>query len=144
MFNTISWQGYWTFLALSLTGYYLAVYLLYFRNDFRLSFHTKTTDGIGSAGMFSSDDSYNSSEKEAEDRLAESCLDEINAFFEQTRRTKCVKEELIYSLQLVLKKYHWLKASVYKETVSNVIVSQAEHHCSIHLSAEEVSHVWLD
>ncbi|HWJ29135.1 MAG TPA: hypothetical protein VNS32_21515, partial [Flavisolibacter sp.] len=41
MLHTISWQGYWTTLALITVGYYLAIYLLYFRKDFGIISYRK-------------------------------------------------------------------------------------------------------
>ena len=54
-----------------------------------------------------------------------------------------MKEELIYSLQLLLKKYPSLKDSEYKESLSNLIATQCEDTCLVRLNADEVYHVWL-
>jgi hypothetical protein len=70
-------------------------------------------------------------------------MDELNAFFEESRRKKVMKEELIYSLQLLLKKYPSLKDSEYKESLSNLIATQCEDTCLVRLNADEVYHVWL-
>ena len=136
MINNISWQSYWVTLALISTGYYLIIYLLYFRNDFKILFHRKPPEAIALVRP-------SPPPEESSARLIESCMDEINAFFEQARRNKCVKEELIYSLQVLLKKYPSLKNSEYKESLSNVIVAQCEHICSVHVSEDEAKHMWL-
>ena len=146
MFNNISWQGYWTVLALLAAGYYLVIYLLYFRNDFKVSFgQLPAGAGAPDEPLFqkTEEDFNDDPEQEHVDRLTESCLDEISAYFEQSKRNKCVKEELIYSLQVLLRKYASVKNSSYRNAVNNVIANHAEHNCSIHLSGEEVDHLWL-
>ena len=141
MINNISWQGYWITLALILAGYYLIIYLLYYRHDLKAWIHPKpyNSDGIVLAPESILQPPV---ERDAE-RLIDSCMDELNAFFEESRRKKIVKEELIYSLQLLLKKYPSLKDSEYKESLSNLIATQCEHICLVRLTMDEVYHVWM-
>ena len=141
MINNISWQGYWITLALISAGYYLVIYLLYYRHDFKVWIQRKpyNSDGIVSA---SESIIQPPAEKNAEP-LIDSCIDELNAFFEESRRKKVIKEELIYSLQLLLKKYPSLNDSEYKESLSNLIATQCEDTCLVRLNADEVYHVWL-
>ena len=137
----ISWQGYWIWLAVISTGYYLVIYLLYYRHDLKAWIHPKpyNSDGIVPASESIIQPHV---EKDAE-RLIDSCMDELNAFFEESRRKKVMKEELIYSLQLLLKKYPSLKDSEYKESLSNLIATRCEDTCLVRLNADEVYHVWL-
>ena len=141
MINNISWQSYWIWLAVISAGYYLIIYLLYYRHDFKAWIHPKpyNSDGIASASESIIQPPV---EKDAE-RLIDSCMDELNAFFEESRRKKVMKEELIYSLQLLLKKYPSLKDSEYKESLTNLIATQCEDTCLVRLNADEVYHVWL-
>ena len=137
----ISWQGYWIWLAVISAGYYLVIYLLYYRHDHKVWIHPKpyNSDGIVPASESIIQPHV---EKDAE-RLIDSCMDELNAFFEESRRKKVMKEELIYSLQLLLKKYPSLKDSEYKESLTNLIATQCEDTCLVRLNADEVYHVWL-
>ena len=137
----ISWQGYWIWLAVISTGYYLVIYLLYYRHDLKAWIHPRpyNSDGIVPASESIIQPHV---EKDAE-RLIDSCMDELNAFFEESRRKKVMKEELIYSLQLLLKKYPSLKDSEYKESLTNLIATQCEDTCLVRLDADEVYHVWL-
>ena len=137
----ISWQGYWIWLAVISTGYYLVIYLLYYRHDLKAWIHPKpyNSDGIVPA---SESIIQLHVEKDAE-RLIDSCMDELNAFFEESRRKKVMKEELIYSLQLLLKKYPSLKDSEYKESLTYLIATQCEDTCLGRLNADEVYQVWL-
>lgn len=161
MLNNISWQGYWITLALLSAGYYLVIYLLYYRIDFKvllprntdlkhsgnnstsLAFVQKSSDqssliGEESGSEISMPSTY------SDEHLVYACMDELNAYFEEAKREKCVKEEFIYSLQRILQKYPTLKSSHYKESIMSVIISEAEHICSIHLKEDDVVQVWLD
>ena len=164
MFNTVSWQAYWICLALISSGYYLLVYLLYFRNDVKISIFDKSGPFPEDApSSVSAEDKgeptkavlpslfgeevaaeFSFPPKGSEEHVVYSCMDELNAFFEAAKKRKWSKHELLNSLKMILKKYSVLKNSEYKESINNVLVTECEHHCSIHLSAEEVLHVWLD
>jgi len=156
MFNNISWQGYWISLVLISTGYYLIIYLLYYRSDFKiiiprkLGSHSGNTSTpfssvekpLGQPSLFEENISVLHS-TDAEDRQVSSLMDELTAYFEEAKKSKSVKEEIIYALQRILSKFSTVKSSVYKESLTNVIVSEAELHCSIHLSADDMVKVWL-
>jgi hypothetical protein len=139
MFNNISWQGYWTTLALISVGYYLVIYLVYYRIDFKLRLHQKPS-GETVASLFN----FSSPIEKSDERLIDDFMDEVRAFFEQARRKKCVKEELIYSLKIILKKFPSLKDSGFSQSLNHVIATECNHICSIHLSEDELKYVWLD
>jgi len=160
MFNNISWQGYWLTIALLSTGYYLTVYLLYFRNDFKVFFNRKLSVNNHShfvspgsdlkqetsnsqPSLFDDAIEFQSPDPHSEEAIVYACIDEIDAFLKEAKKSKCIKEELIFSLQLILKKYPSLKNSQFKASVTNVIVGQCEHNCSIHLNADDVVRVWF-
>jgi len=57
---------------------------------------------------------------------------------------ECIKEEFILSLQLLLKKYYFLKGSLFQEAINNLILSECEKYGSIHLSAVELVLLWKE
>lgn len=154
MFNNISWQGYWITLALISAGYYLFIYLLYFRNDFKVSiargekrkWNPASDSGATQPTLFGSNvqpaDFVNESNTEV-DHLVHACTDELSAYFQEASRSKGSKEEMLYALSKILSKYSALRSSEYADSLQNLIRSEAEHHCSLHLSAEDISKVWL-
>ena len=158
MLNNISWQGYWTTIALLTTGYYLSIYLLFFRTDFKILYRGKATNNENSIDFTNSNikrqdvstqsptindfDEFQSPEVGSEEAVVYACIDELDAFFQESKKAKCLKSELISSLQIILKKYPTLKGSGYKASLTNVIVGQCEHICSIHLDADDVVRVW--
>jgi hypothetical protein len=147
MFNSISWQGYWIFLAILLAGYYLVIYLLYFRSDFSIKpagnrrlWTPVEQGGAGQSSLFPSAAAAGTPEV---DLLASACVDELGAYFREASRSKTTKEELLFALTQLLSKYPSLPLSEYIVSINNLIRSEAEHHCSIHISSEEVVSVWL-
>lgn len=161
MFNNISWQGYWITIALLSAGYYLVIYLLYFRKNFKIEWskHSKSTVSSSSPAapdaatpqqertvqpaLFESADDFHYPKVETIEHTVYACMDEINAYMLEAKRSKCAKEELMYGLHGILRKYPTISASEYKESLTNVIVNQCEYLCSVHLSADDVVRVWL-
>src|SRR5687768_11549671 len=157
MVYNISWQGYWLTIALISAGYYLSIYLLYFRNDFKILIGRKTTkdsfqfrDKSSSlktaprqSESFKDSAEFEEPDKNSEEAIVYACIDELDAFFNESKNGKCIKEEMIFSLQSILKKYPSLKQSAYKASLTNVMVGQCEHICSIHLDADDLVRVWF-
>ena len=160
MFDTVSWQGYWFVIFLLTVSYYLTIYLLYFLDDFKrflnrkvsandnLSFVSPGTEfnhktRNGQPSLFDDAKDFQSPDQLNEEAIVYACIDEINAFFKESKESKCKKEELVFSLQLILKKYPSLKNSQYKASLTNVIVVQCEHNCSIHLKEDDLTCVWV-
>ena len=149
MLNTISWQGYWTCIALATISYYLFLRFVYFRenlfNGFRPS--GKKTESVTSQRA---DIHRNSISENAVpiipldqiERACNACMDELEAFFEEQKRTKAVKGELLFSLHILVQKYPLLRESEYHIAISNAIKVQCENLCSISLNDEEVKGVW--
>lgn len=135
MLNNISWQSYWTTIVLLSALYYISVYLLYFRKDLVLS-RSKPKEGIASGAMPSS--------PPREEELYDHALDELAAFFEEAKKRRWEKSELLYSIQRFLKKYYALKNTFQAEALIKTIRLQAEEICPVHFSDEEIVHVWLD
>lgn len=154
MFNSISWQGYWTILALITTGYYLAVYLLYFRKAFTFSFpgrrggknpeQLSTRDSPRPTSLFDNEKAeFALPPTGSEEHQVYALMDELSAYFAEAKKSKVIKEEALFALQRMVSKYPSLRTSTYKESLTNVMVSEAALHCSLHLSADDISKVWL-
>lgn len=148
MFNTISWQAYWMAIALTTAGYYGIVFLLYFRKGLKIS------SSSGASSLFSSSSSnhqlrsqeasdFSEPERGTDEHMVYACVDEINAFIQEAKRVKTGKQEFLLSIKAILAKYPTIPTTQYKEAVTSVLISEAAHNCSIHLSEAEVDSVWL-
>src|SRR5215218_9364555 len=98
MFNTITWQGYWTTLAQLSAGYYLVIYLLYYRRDFKIEFPKRepsknypVASPAVASFMKEQNDALSITEEEdlsfvtptdKNERLVYACIDEFNAYLE--------------------------------------------------------------
>ena len=150
MFNSISWQAYWLTLCILLAGYYLIIYLVYYRNGVRPD---GTTPGLDAEYNYQSESIFSFKTAAAtsseglmmpdQEHLIQACFDELSAYFEGAKRMKISKEDLLISISKILSKYPALRVSTYRDSIVKIIRSEAEHHCSIHISGEEVSEVWL-
>jgi hypothetical protein len=140
MLNNISWQSYWITVAMISAGYYLLVLLLYFRKDLMLTLNSKK---VGS--NHTSDLSLvptNIPELEREEVLAHACMDELKTFFDESKKQKLHKKELMAAVQRIIKKYPTLKTSDYKEPITHAIVAMCEDNCSVHFGADDLGCFW--
>jgi len=159
MFNAISWQSYWTALAILATLYYAVILLLYYRQDLKTWLQHKKASVATAApathfphadnhqplqpSPFEGEPDFHAPLLGTEEHTAYACMDELNAFFEAARGRKWSRPELLQALRTILSKYPSLKGSDYKESMGRVIVTQCEHDCSIHLKAEDLVGLWL-
>jgi hypothetical protein len=141
MLHAISWKSYWLFIAVSTGIYYLFVYL----NFFKRAIWSK--GGLASIlkekKELSSFHTGMNATSTTDESIFDSCMDELNAFFDNQRKSKVVKPELVHGLYLILQKYPSLRHSDYWESLSTIIATQCEDICSIHLSVEELKGVWF-
>jgi hypothetical protein len=142
MLNNISWQNYWITVSMLSAGYYLLVFLLYFRKDFTLTLNIKKAASnynyTSNPSLAPVDNPYS----EKEEVVAYACMDELKAFFDESKRQKPHKKELMAAVQGIIKKYPTLKTSDYKETITHAIVAMSEDNCSVHLGADDVGCFW--
>jgi hypothetical protein len=150
MFSNVSWQEYWTSLVVITLVYYLVIYLVCFRKGSRLSSPKQVfnLDNLAKeenqSTLFEVENSgFKQTVKESEEHIIEACMDELNAFFENQKKRKAIKSDLMFGLYTILQKYPSVRKSGYKESLTNVIANQCENICSIHLSAEELKGVWF-
>ncbi|MDQ3681602.1 MAG: hypothetical protein M3352_00850 [Bacteroidota bacterium] len=157
MINNISWQGYWISIALLTASYYLVLFLLYYRNEFKHLFSARQVERVPSAvpfetnekvvhqpQLFSGEFSQASVNQEKPEVIAieQALKDEVQAFFDEAQKS-ITKKDLLVSLQGICNKYPTVFESPYQQSVNQFIIFLAEQNCSVHLSAEEVSGVWL-
>jgi len=139
MFNTISWQSYLTTLALVIAIYYAFLLIFYYRNDLEVLVRSKNE----SQPFQANGEEFQRPSVDSDEGIVYACMDEVNAFFEEAKKRKWHKNELTYAIQSIVKKYPAIRTSGYKKSVSTVLQNQCEHICNIHISAEELEHVWL-
>jgi hypothetical protein len=144
-------------MSLILLGYYLIVFLLYFRKGFASDrgVHNKFShDSINrSVPLFDRDlhakpmvaeaGTQHSPATTAIETIVDSCMDELTAFFEQCKSSRVVPGQLVFGLRRIVQKFPSLKDSEYRQPLERLIISQAQHICSVQLSEAEVESVWM-
>lgn len=152
MFQSLSWHQYWTGVIVASCIYYALVYLFYsrgtkiFGKETVSSLHASMqAEGMErhEAPTQSDNSEHTTGDVDPAEQELYNCLDELNAFFENGRKSKPVKGVLVQSIRTILQKYPSLAGSVYKDSITNVIAVQCENICSIHLSAAELEGVWF-
>lgn len=56
---------------------------------------------------------------------------------------KIIKEELLFSLQQIIKAHPQVKGTSFQNDINNFIAAESENQCSIHLSAEDLNTLWV-
>ena len=154
MLNNISWQGYWTTLAVLTVLYYGFVFIFIYRRALlqrlnnRLYNSPVTSDHTANALSPQFRDSNANGSQFEEDEPAylpsvRSLVDEVQALFESTEKNSYSKATLLRSLQGITQKYEGVKGTAYQHSVSSLIIFLAEQHCAFHLSGGDMDRVWL-
>ena len=130
MFNNISWQEYISCLLIVTAVYYFFVWLFFYKG------RIPVLPGATALRNFSV---HSEDEPDEVMTTAQHVMDELRPLFARQRN----KNELLFALQLQLKKYHSWEEAGFRETLTAFITSQSESICSIHLSEEDQRVLWL-
>jgi len=139
MISSISWSTYWTVISILLVIYYVSVCSIYYRDEIGYALR-------GKSNFFSGKESIG--QEESEDSLHEISNAptpfnvEVELTLKHAAEKKLMKQEIIYSLQRLIKKYNIQKSSFDFEAEFN-LVSLCSNYCSIHLDEEDVELLWM-
>ena len=130
MFTQISWSNYFLIVLLLSVGYYFVIGYLYYRNDLLQSISGKKriNDLVATTRNYPP--------------LLQSFSDEVQALMNEAGNNKLDGKDIIWSLQMLIKKYPGLKDFNFQESVQTIITNECKSYCSIHLSEEELSALW--
>ena len=146
MFQSISWGHYWTVIISLTSAYYLFAYLTYFNGAKHLLYKkgqlSSASLTLHDKRKSTTEDKDDAGPDEIEETVFGVCMDELNGFFENQKKSRPVKTEMISALRAILKKYPSLRTSSYKESLSRLIAAECKTGCSIHLGADELDGVW--
>ena len=144
MFNSITWKEFIEFIVWILIVYYTIVSWL-FKQEI-IQWVNKRKIVASASGVFFQNNQSGASETvpriDKEINLFESCIEELNEFFEKAKSKKWIKEELLFALKKVLGKYHGLQNSSNEETIQQVIIVQCKSISSVHIEAEDLNQLW--
>lgn len=167
MLNTISWSSYLSIVVLLLLVYYAVVGWMFFSLKIKEWLSGKRRIFLPSASAISSvreeeEPDINLSpiqpvspvSNTKQEPVVEEKIDILEHVRELTHRLKetiaeaveknLIKEEFFLSLQLLLKRYSYLKSTDSFAAINNLIASECEKYGYIQLSAEERVLLWND
>lgn len=145
MENNISWSSYWSALISLTLIYYAYVLLVFYRHELRNLLTgkiKKMPTGVLQPSLPIME--HNNPVESGGDALfhsAQSLADETLAYLEQSGHG--VKEEILFGLQQIFKKHRIILNSTYQHAMENLLLSECEAKCAIHLTEEEVKQVWM-
>lgn len=165
MFNSISWTQYLGFIVLLLIVYYIFIGVKFYsaelkqlfagkrkivdslvvaKNDFQANDAVKFHFPESQVELFPSNQKYAPQIQETDDTFQQ--VQELTAalkeVIKQAAEKNTIKEDFILSLQLLIKKYSFLKGSSFLAPINNLIASECEKYGYIPLSAEERVMLW--
>jgi hypothetical protein len=130
MFQSISWQQYFTCIFIATILYYLFIWIYFFKGRFP-ELATVANFRAASPGGEDAPDEIIST--------AQHVMDEVRPLFGNVNN----KKELILALQLRLDKYAAWDEPGFRETINQFIRKESQSKCSIRLEAEDQRALWL-
>lgn len=150
MLNNIGWASYLFAIIIILSIYYAFVVAVYYRNDLQSHFikfkgGVRLNSSSSNPNLTSNNTEIKSDPPKKEDQ--NNSIPELFLSFQSLIKNGAVrnfpKEELLLSLKLKLQNHLALKDSIHQESINNFIIAQCENYCSMHLSGDEVSALWI-
>ncbi len=163
MFNQISWAIYLKVVCILLVIYYLVVAIKFFSKEL-LSFFVPGSSQSGNnlfkerkinqkehvssdqshPDLLKPDNMYTATEHAVDDTFlqVEKLAATLKEVVEDAASNSMIKEELMLSLQFVLKKYQHLKGSPFLVAINNLIASECNKYNLPQLNAEELAMLW--
>jgi hypothetical protein len=150
MLNNISWASYVFATSIFLLVYYSFVLILYYQYDLqnvfqkiKSSFSNTATRRTSLPDKQNIDSTEKYSADEMQDDYLQDLLFTLQSLIKNGASRNFPKEELLLSLQLKLQQYPALNDNTNKEKINHFIKTECINYCSIHLSSEEVSALWI-
>jgi hypothetical protein len=146
MLNSITWKEYTEFIVCTLIVYYAVVGWLFRKEVMQWAFRKKIV--ASTPGSFFRDNLSGVDEAEPgvdfNINLFESCMEDLNRFFEKAKGRSWIKEELIFALRKILINYKALKDTSNEEIIRQIIIIRCKAISSVHISEGDWNQLWLD
>jgi len=155
MIYNISWQGYWTALAVIVAIYY-GLIILWFNKPIvvswffsqarlirkRLQFNKNYERQPTASTISGSSPALRSDQPESIPGMT-SLVDEIQVYFESVPTAYVSKVTLLLDIHNLVQKYPQVPGTAFQSSVENLIMFLAKQNLSVYLSADDVSAVWI-
>ena len=141
MLNAVSWTQFLEGIGGLGIVYYAGVILLYYKQELKGLLVKKQLPEKGIPGI-------HAPANEPLDRAlmgdVHDLMQELNGVFAEAQKNKYINNELLYALQLMLRKYPHIKATHFGLPINHYISDTAASHCAISFSEDELEALWKD
>jgi hypothetical protein len=128
MFTQISWSSYLTTILLLAAAYYLFIAFRYYRKDLVKIFAGKKNPDDESLSM------------DFQNPMLQSFSIQVRAFLFEAIRNNLNKEDIMQSIQMLIRKYAGVKDMTFRSSIEHLIIEESA--ASIHLSEQDLSELW--
>jgi hypothetical protein len=128
MFTQISWGSYLTTILILSAAYYLFLAFRYYRKDVVKILAGKKIIGDESASI------------EFQKPMLQSFSIEVRTFLFEAIRNNLNKEDIMESIQMLIRKYPGVKDITFRNSIEHLIIEESA--ASIHLSEQDLSELW--
>ncbi len=151
MLNNISWTSYALAISISVIIYYIFVFLLFYRRELQhfISKNQKVRYPTAQAAPPSKPAEMGTGINNRKNAATDESMS-LPEFFLVLQNLINIgesrnypKEEILLSVELALQQYPFVKAPDQQEKINQYILTAFESICSIHLSGEEISALWI-
>jgi hypothetical protein len=150
MLQKYSWSEYWLVVVVGIAIYYAVVFFLLFRNGLLkpptlkrpAPTQSPASKPLPVAAAETKPVAKVSKEKEVELQL-KSLIEDVTNFLQDIAGKSYVKEEIIMGLQVFMCDYKEFADTAHQPDINEFIVAEVDNYCSVDLTSEEVSRVWL-
>lgn len=128
MFTEISWSSYFTTILLLTAAYYLFIAFRYYRKDVVKIFAGKKFMGNEGLSM------------DFQKTMLQSFSVEVRAFLFEAVRNNLNKEDILGSIQMLIRNYSGVKDINFRNSTEHLIIEECA--ASIHLSEQDLCELW--
>jgi hypothetical protein len=128
MFRHISWGTYITTILLLTVGYYLFLLYRYYRKDIVKVFEGRKNTGVENLTI------------DFQQSMQQSFSAEVRAFLFEAIKNNLNKEDIMRSIQMLIRKYEGVKDITFRNSVEHLIIEESA--ASIHLSENDLDELW--
>ena len=147
MLKSITWSSYWLIIVAVIFIYYIIICGKFYVNEIKNIFARNSRLYKEKGRNFPSfcknekDDAHFKSTDELM-RAINQFVSEIKTTLEHSAKNRLMKEEIIFSIQHLSKKYALIKNSPFKSFINNYVLAECSNYCSIHLDEDELNMLW--
>ncbi len=145
MLEAITWNTYFSTLAVSSIAYYLIIVGLYYPKEFR-SLLSGRINKFSQARQQEEEQHHRRTDEKPTDHFEEleATVAELNGILGKAGQNRTSKETLLLQLIQTLSNHTGLREPAYRVAVINFILENAVRHCQINFSEEELEEAWAD